>query len=309
MSTRLLSSIRFVLGLTIVLMTGYTNSVYSQAHRTRQFLESPTILSVLDSTSDCNKLLDRCNNLLTCPTDECIRRAYDTIGVFIEHCNRIISTSVLTSYLDNRNTCIHFFPDSAVPYIEWMKQMLYVNPDTGYYCAIAMQMAFTIWDFGLDGRNEQNPRAAGAIFDYLLSTHHCPQLEYKILSYRNDIHTGPPDTTNPSVDSIGFSVLRGPQYIPNTVTASTSIQSLELESVGNPFTEHLVLRYNTTTITALKVEVCDLLGHVVFARGLGAQLEGPHSLELDTRNWISGSYYARISTIDGAVRTVKVFKQ
>ncbi len=300
--------ILYMIVLVIGLIAQYHSPGYGQTLLLGTRSTSPILLEVEDSSSDCNKLQQRCNDLMTCPTDWCLRRAYDTIGVFIEHCNRIISTAILAIYLEDRTETVHFSPDSAIPYINWLKQILYDNPDSGYYCAVAYEMADAVFDFGLTGK-DQYLQGAAAILDYLLATHRCPQYEYKIQSFRNQIRSGDLDTTHPTIDSIGFSVLRGPEYIPNTVNRLPVVNTLRVEAAGNPFNNRLLLRYYTDAVTALKVEIIDILGTTVYSKGLGAQQPGNHEIELATQLWATGAYYVRISTITGERVTIKLIKE
>jgi hypothetical protein len=191
-----------------------------------------------------------------------------------------------------------------------------------YYCenVNAMFTTFEYWapDYGVDYNG------IVSIIDFLLSTNRCPyeiqhlliqrsfvrnkQLQIWRDSVQDSLKT-PIDTTIPTIDSIGFSILRGQQNAVNTPQASGTRGISLLRVEKNPFSDETAIIYDLETTELMKLEVFDLLGNIIYQEASGLAQPGEHRLDLKTKSWSSGSYYARLTTLGGEVKTIKLIKQ
>jgi hypothetical protein len=69
-----------------------------------------------------------------------------------------------------------------------------------------------------------------------------------------------------------------------------------------------VLRHLGVEVSSLEKRY-DLFLKAVYSEGQGYKPEGEHILSLQTKGWSPGSYYVRLSSPSGEVKTVKVVKE
>jgi photosystem II stability/assembly factor-like uncharacterized protein len=77
----------------------------------------------------------------------------------------------------------------------------------------------------------------------------------------------------------------------------------------NPFIEALELHYRLDKSATVRIDIYDVLGRTIYSEGQGYKQEGENLLSIQTKEWASGSYYVRLSTPSGEVKTVKVIKE
>lgn len=254
------------------------------------------------------------------------RIAYDTLTRFIEQC---ASTTTQTygrawhAFLDI-SACVSGMStdnDRWLQYREWLKKVLYLSSDTLYYCADAGEMIST-FNYLVPGKGK-DINGMVALFDYLIASKHCPSDSASLQTGRDfergeqlrhwrdtvkDTLATPIDTSSPSIDSLGFSVLRGPEYgaVPRTDNQGYADFGALIAS-RNPFSEETTLETMLGDATMLRLEIFDVLGMQVYAEN---QFFGAGNLRwrLDGKALPKGALYARISTIGGAVRTIKLIR-
>ena len=78
----------------------------------------------------------------------------------------------------------------------------------------------------------------------------------------------------------------------------------------NPFKTETTLSFTLNRMTYITVDVYDVLGHKVWGSDHGGTMDaGTHQVRIDGASISSGTYYARISTGFGEVKTVKLVKE
>lgn len=77
----------------------------------------------------------------------------------------------------------------------------------------------------------------------------------------------------------------------------------------NPFHSELNLMYQLDVAQHVAITVYNVLGHEVYSLDYEWSDKGNHTLMINTHNWASGSYYIRLSTPSGEIKTVKVIKE
>jgi hypothetical protein len=206
-------------------------------------------------------------------------------------------------------------------YREFLKKILYYNLAEQYYCRDVVEIAGTFYWF--DDVRGKDFNGSNTIIRYLLESGKCTsdsenrafflqkyyenrqsQFQY----WRDTVHDSlatPIDTTLPSLEDLGLGILRGQ----NGVVDRTSEPRLgDLIATRNPFTDILELKYRLEKSAMVRIDVYDLLGRAVYSEGQGYKAEGEHVLSLQSKSWSSGSYYVRLSSPSGEVKTVKVVK-
>ncbi|HEY6171250.1 MAG TPA: T9SS type A sorting domain-containing protein, partial [Candidatus Kapabacteria bacterium] len=200
------------------------------------------------------------------------------------------------------------------------KKVLYLNTDIPYYCEDVGSIIHTFYYY--DSLKGDYLNGSIAIVDYLLENHRCPYLESSYIKLRKqsrdnqvkewrdtvrDSIATPLDTSKPTLEEIGLGILRGPTG--SVAATSNKLHLGELIATRNPFTDILELKYRLDKSAMVRLDVYDLLGKAVYSEGQGYKAEGEHVLSLQSKSWSSGSYYVRLSSPSGEVKTVKVVKE
>jgi hypothetical protein len=81
-----------------------------------------------------------------------------------------------------------------------------------------------------------------------------------------------------------------------------------LAASPNPFGENLELRYELIKSAMVRIDVFDILGKTIYESPQGFKEKGEHQLTIPTQ-WTPGTYYIRLSTPSGEIKTVKVIKE
>ena len=203
-------------------------------------------------------------------------------------------------------------------YRTWLKKVLYLSLDTAYYCADASSImgtfAYLIPGHGIDYNGVLS------VADYLLQNNRCPDFAPNWLKLRKgtrdkqvqiwrdsvkDSTKTPLDTSGVTLESMNLQILKGQQF---AVTPSPSTNKgntiLSFIATKNPFNDATALRYELSEASALRLEIYDLLGRQVYSEGEGIMEAGGHQIQLDGKLFSSGTYYARLTTLGGEVRTI-----
>jgi hypothetical protein len=83
----------------------------------------------------------------------------------------------------------------------------------------------------------------------------------------------------------------------------------ELIALINPFTDVLQLKYDLDKSSVVRIDLYDLLGRSMYSEEQGYKQDGQHTLSLQSKGWSPGSYFVRLSTSTGEVKTIKLLKK
>jgi hypothetical protein len=251
-----------------------------------------------------------------------LKMGYDTLRHFIEDCAtypNVADGAPAWGAFSRIDACVALMDTSNIrwlEYREWLKRVLYLSSDSMYYCSDVTSMLRT-FSYVLPGRG---PDYNGliAVFDYLIQSKRCPdQIDYLLgqRAYYRDYQyeiwlsdtTKQFDTAAVSIDSIGFSILKGPQFgaVKNHPFQNAGIG--EIRAKKNPFTNETTLETTISDAMMLRLEVFDVLGKQLYAENEFFS-SGDVKWKLDGKLLPKGSLYARVSTIGGAVKTIKLVK-
>ena len=272
------------------------------------------------------------------------QKAYDTTRLFIERCyDQRPSSGWLSIFgkiggaasgLSGQNHEI--WPN----YRQWLKKVLYYNLDTEYYCADLSEIWGTFQAYNSDSLSEYRALTDRlAVLRYIIESGKCPALahdfsspyeaypdsmsiwdmqlqdrrklwEDSLRSLGIDPSTRTMDSTLPNIDDLGLGLLRGK---PSSVTGASQQAGpslLSVSALNNPFNRDLDLTVDMGREALVTVEMFDLLGNAVQLTGMKYMLKqsGPQRITVPVGSLVPGTYYLRVSTDWGDVRTVKVVK-
>jgi hypothetical protein len=231
-----------------------------------------------------------------------------------------------------------------VEFREWLKSVLYLRTDTDWYCADVVQMVATMADY-YDSVHGGYPNGQAAIDRYILEHNRCDSVF--AVQFANDLSYYPrelytvwrdtvkdsikidtlknslgmdsivdsilyPDTTVPSIDSIGLSILRGPQYagIKETPLPEGTDHINDLYVTENPFTNATAIKFTLADYGLVTFQLFDVLGHAVTTNGIGQVLyPGEHEFDIDGSKLPPGNYIARVAFHNGDVESILVEKK
>jgi len=228
-------------------------------------------------------------------------------------------------------------------FLSLLKQVLWLNPDTLWYCNDVSIMIEAV---------QNNQGAKQAICRYVFENNKCPgfkadfdtALKYASLGryqnwldsienkyayvnyppsiinsqkYRDSIKADtlahPYDTTPPTLWQDSLEVLIGP-HPQEGVLPSSSITSqalLTAQLLENPMKDEIDVSYQMGRTALVTMELRDVLGRAVPIVNAKYQLEQPgsHQAAIPAPNLPQGTYYLRITTDVGDAITLKVAKE
>ncbi len=278
--------------------------------------DQPIIQDVASDAIDCSMLMDRVQLLGDAHQ---YNKEYDTSRYYIEHC---FSEPHSFQAFSNTEDGAYGLNSKGIiiwaSYRDWLKKVLYYNPDTNYYCNDLLYYAES-FEFKDEQGNNPDYKTTLAILKYVTDSTPCRMLKGIIkydlnLYYRNwkdtvtDSLRTPFDTNYASIDSLGQGFLHG---LPSSVdvTKPNSSSSLgEITAEKNPFTSEAVIHYVTNLPTVAKLEVYDALGKMLWTNGQGYLEPGNHTASIDGSQWSSGTYYVRLVTLKGEIKTCKLLR-
>ncbi len=278
--------------------------------------KNPQPLAIpLDSISDCSRL--RPWRSYSPKSIEEYSQQYDSLRKYIETCPN--DEGSFHAFAKTTADVQEYLPNDTLRYDRyrnWLVSVLYLNTTESYYFCACVEAIAGTYVYG----KAAIPNAWLAVVKYLLDNPTCNQEGLKD-SYNNTIKSRhdtwvsrgsdpkhPEDTTLPSLEDLGLGFL-----LHNTVTPSTALPAIYLASFTsspNPFKTETTLSFELNRMAYVTVEVFDPLGRKVWGDEHGYSLDkGIHTVHLDGAKFSSGTYYARISTGFGEVKTVKLVKQ
>lgn len=275
------------------------------------------------------------------PKDECERldekayglvgdfhnqQGYDTAKYLVEHCYYDIeytsgfsTAKSAAQSLAQQDTAIE--KSIYADFRPWLVSVIHLNQDKDsiWYCNDVATI-FSTFNFYPNGRG-LDYNGAISLLKYLIDSSGCGgdsiywvrwQLirEDQLAIWRDtvqDSSVSPLDTSLVTLEELGLSGIRGQK---NAVSPATNEPHLgELITTRNPFTDVLELKYRLDKSAMVRIDVFDLLGRAVYAEGQRYKQDGEYMLSLQAKSWSPGSYYVRLSTPSGEVKTVKVVKE
>jgi hypothetical protein len=294
-----------------------------------------------DSMSYCDSLLNRGALILN---DGDCKTAYDILRRFMEQCPTYVgghyNSGVVASDMFARISaavgCWTAGGKERWPqYVEWLKSVLYQNPDTSWYCHDAFEMLTA---------QQENQNAGLAIIQYVTSTKKCID-DFWGTMYRNgmkqkhkawldsleldfakkygfnawqdsainaDTLAHPFDSTYGSIDDYGLTILRGQQYASSVHYKDLpSTALLQVRVTENPFDATIGVSIDMQREALVTMELRDLVGRQVPLEYGKYQLmpQGTETRTFSTDDLPAGTYYLRVSTDLGEVRTLKLVKK
>jgi hypothetical protein len=279
---------------------------------------------VIDLPEDeCSRLAEKAHGLLGNFKN---RQAYDTARYLLENCYNSLkyTSSFMTATsgaqgISQEDTATEkqIFAD----YRQWLVEVIHLNKDSIWYCNDVAAI-FSTFNFYPNGRGKDY-NGAISLLKYLIDSSGCGGdsiywvrwqsiREDQLAIWRDTVQdsiNSPLDTSLVSLEELGLHGIRGQQ---NSVSPVSGIGVSRLASVTaerNPFTEDVVLKVELTNPTLLRLDVFDELGRSVYGEGLGYKPLGEYRFTVPANSWASGVYYARISSSNGEVQTVKLIKQ
>jgi len=277
---------------------------YSTSEIRSQSIQSPP-------TDTCGRWHNWCG--VKPQTQEEFRMQRDTLMHYIESCAANEDSYEIFSAL---TTAIHRYNEQDTnrynSYRDWLLSVLYLNTTSPYYYCACVEAMITTYQYG--PYNYTN--APLAVMKFLLENGNCSSpglqdtynqtLRSRHESWLSGDTTKPEDTTIPPLDSIGLGIL----LHHSGVSPSTTPSEVYLASSPNPFKNETHLRFHLNRMTYTTIGIYDVLGHQVWGEGKGRSLEaGDHEIVVDGSSLPDGSFYARIETGFGEVKTVKLIHQ
>ena len=247
--------------------------------------------------------------------------AYDAYRTYIESCAYLSNS--YRSFIEvgganaSRSGDYHRFEE----YRDWLKKVLYYNLDTNYYCADVGEILSTFSWFN-DQRGDDEKGSLAVIY-FLVNMNKCPKETayydtvvipggWKDLyarwqdTVKNPTLT-PFDSTLPSIDSLGLSILRGPPAdVKKFIDASRGEIMSNIIALENPFSTETRIDFTCREAVAIRFEVFDLLGKKVYEGGNRVYGEGLDQIVLPGNGLPHGDLFARFSASDGTVKTIKI---
>jgi hypothetical protein len=299
----------------------HNSSVMHNEGNKLQSIEVDTI-----SDTSCFAITEYAHRLWEDGIPSSYKKGNDTLRYFIENCgykHSIPGYGSPGNAFDELASDVQGMDTSNGRWLDfsaWLKKVLYYNLDTQYYCGDAGAM-LSISDY-IDPVRGKDYNGEIAILDYLINNNRCPfetasfwaerksirSLEVRIWrdSVGGDSANRPIDTSAVTIDKIGFSILRGQSGV---VTNKNDIHGLDnLTASTNPFTDQTTLETTIGDAMMLRLEIFDLLGRQLYAENRFFSV-GDMQWTLDGKNFPEGTFYARVSTNRGNVKTIKLVRQ
>ncbi len=270
------------------------------------------VLSV--DTAECERLRTKTLAYLT----DNYPKAYDTGRYYMQHCAALNGVWQEFTRMDAANQYRDTNTLRYLEYREWLKSVLYLNTDSDWYCADAASIIHSFQYIEGQGTDRNGELA---VIRYIIERGTCPFLldylhtTFDLVRQRQreiwrdtvkiDTNIYKLDTTLPTLRKLHLEVLIGQQEHRSGGAATFDIAGLH--ATQNPFTKETEIAFELGDRELMQLKVYDALGRVVFDNGIGNVLEaGKRSFKIDAKAWASGVYYARLSTVRGLVRTVKL---
>jgi hypothetical protein len=269
------------------------------------------------SRDSCYNLYNKAESLKAIDQDE---EAHAYYRLVVESCPSEFFADGSISQLSHTNQNRSKDPYRYVDYREWLKKMLPVA-DTipRLYCeivnAIAVSLAFH------ETRGVDDWKGYLAVIKFIRENGRCELFESSwinstklmwSLTYNRwrdtvsvDTTLYPFDSTLPSLEELGLGLLRGKSGAASERTRSL----LNMFVSENPFkgSNEATIQLTKPVLAALTLH--DAMGSLVWgSNDLVRMPEGESRYSLETAELASGTYYLRLATSQGEIRTIKLTK-
>jgi hypothetical protein len=256
------------------------------------------------------------------------QKMFDSAKFVIEHCAEFDTLLYLPVSIDfgvASKGCQYMSGDLKrySSYRDWLKKVLYLTRDSGYYCSDVMAILSTFQYFNDQRGNDINGELA--ILKFLIDSNRCitylagkPDWLWKQARQEQyDIwldtakHSKPlVDTTLPSLEDLDLEILKGLQFaaVRNTLNPSSNNKILFFAPVSTPFGKELSLNFDLADAEYMKVELYDILGNLIYSE---SQLfnSGYHFWHVRASQLPYGIIYARLSSFKGETKSVKLLHE
>ncbi len=276
----------------------------------------PTHLNIPFSSGNCTSKLDSCDIWVN--YDNNFDKAYDTLRKYLALCP---NDAYAMSGLDDLSACIGSASQTKteagrLDLRSYLMSIRNISSFPGWYCDCVWMLGptYTVRNAGL------------AILKYLLSTSRCSFFDSMYAKEYNStrseeyltwIDTAKNDsiqyfdTTLPSLTMLGLDSLLADEASQGVRPNAPRVIS-NFSASPNPVEAGTVLSFGLTQEAYVKIELYDELGKLETGAGngfAGALPSGNKSVPISLAGLPAGTYYARLQTAYGEVRTVKLVKE
>jgi hypothetical protein len=254
------------------------------------------------------------------------RWGYDSLRFYIEQCamqpNSKSEFSTITTSASGL-AGIQEPPGSDTVYVwkeykQWLKDVLNLNPYHQYFCTDVFEMASIYGSFS-DTSNTISDWNALVTISKFAEDSLCPSWKQNFddlikrarhLQHKQwqdtvtDSLKTPLDTSLKSLDDLNLGYLR--QYTNGVAALPSNNEEVisTLKAIKNPFDDEIELRYSLSNGSAIRIDVYDVLGKQMFADGQGYHSAGQSTVKIDSKNWMLGTYYARLTTSSNETKSI-----
>jgi hypothetical protein len=240
---------------------------------------------------------------------------YDTVKAFIQSCAMYEWS---WSAFGWSNTAVDGLSQNSayLVYRDWLKSVMFLNPADRYFCNDLGSIYFTFVRY-IEPYKGHDYNGAIAVLDYIAHCGRCDSASYwdsrqslrsqQWSSYRDTVRdsvTYPLDTTLPSLKDLGLDMLKVQQ---GQLTGRHDIMSFGI--TPNPVEATGAVEFQLSDIDVAELEVYDLLGTKVYSAPRSVYQTELQRISINVRSWVAGTYYVRLTTAHGDVRTLKLVKQ
>jgi hypothetical protein len=274
------------------------------------------------SPADCYEIYGRGESLIEFKE---YKQGYDTLKYMVEHCAPNNFWPYAQSAFAVMPAGLKYSDDPYIirKHVDWMKSVLYLNTiNPQYYCQAAEWIMRCVSGDSVNAPIDFNDMLA--VTKYILESGKCDferadwerwyedfrrqQREAWVLSWGVDTALHPLDTTIPTLEDLDLEILRGQQG--SVASGETSAPSLlDVRAVTNPFSTATEIEYTLGNSAQVELSLFNALGQVVWSQPFGkVEYAATHKASIGGEDLQSGSYFLRVATLTGDVRTVKLIK-
>jgi hypothetical protein len=234
------------------------------------------------------------------------KEQYDTLRIYVQQC--AATDNHVSGAFTHLSGAVQLYSVDTTRfdiYRAWLISVFYIKTIDPYYTCNCLGAIAGTYQYG-----KYTPLGYLAVMNYLRQTHpecwsSAGDQQYSQDSLY-DAQNGYDPSHLPPLDSLGLGFLLKGAVSPTTGSTLPSQYLASFTSSPNPFKKETTLDFTLNRMTYTSIAVYDELGRLVWGYP-GSSLEaGEHSIHLDATNFPSGTFYARISTGFGEVKTVKL---
>ncbi|HYM20528.1 MAG TPA: T9SS type A sorting domain-containing protein [Candidatus Kapabacteria bacterium] len=301
--------------------TSTSKNTFSGVSCGNGYFSSIVAIDTVSSSADTSNCLDLKNKVDEYDGAYLFQQEYDTGKYYIEHCYNVMQVWRRFGFVQSAGLGLEAKSDTIWAQARnWLKSVLYLDPDSNYYCADLANYAGT-FAYRDELGHPANFKTTLAILKYLRDSSHCSGFKSDFTSILGEYHRiwqdtvtdslkTPFDSTLPNIDQAGQSFLRGfAADVSNTIGTISNDPFDNLRATENPFKRELDLKFMVLRPTVAKIEVYDALGRQMYTDGQGYLEAGEHGAAINSSGWSSGTYYVRLVTLQGQVKTLKLVHQ